>query len=279
MEDGMNRSKLILHLVLLVLVAAVLACTTPFNLPEWDSQEPAAETESWQATVGEIKAMTRNQPIPKHFLDPEQLVAEAIFDPNQLLIPLDHLKLTPGYTLEFVYRDDGLGGRPAVYARKIDSPSFPNFEAYQAASGTCDHDNLPTGCSFLDFVESDGTEEGYFQWVLLEMMGNQFYLYWHANYNDAEIIASKAQLEAIVEKISAEDIGNPLSASQRRQALEIDPAPSVSVDGDQVTVRVIWFTKWGGFNESILTLSASTPHRVLDRRTTVLVEYQCGIQF
>jgi len=31
--------------------------------------------------------------------------------------------------------------------------------------------------------------------------------------------------EAIVEKISAEDIGNPLSASQRRQALEIDPAP------------------------------------------------------
>lgn len=275
----MNRSKLFLHLVLLVFVISVLACVIPFSLPEWDSQETGAETEAWQATVDEIKAMTRNQPIPKHFLDPEQPLEEDVFDPNQLLIPLGHLKLTPGYTLDFVYDGDGLGGRPVVYARHIDSSSFPNFEAYVASSGTCDREKLPSACSFLDFIESDGTEAGYFQWVLLDMMGDQFYLYWHANYNDAEIIASKAQLEAIVEKLSTEEIGYPLKASQRRQALKIDTAPIVTIESDRVMVRVVWFTKWGGFNESILTLSASAPHQVLDRQTRVLVEYQCGIQF
>jgi len=258
-----------------VILCSILACCNPMDILVSQEEEAISETKAWQETVDEIRKMTRGQKIPAHLIEPEQPEEGDVFDPSQLLVPLDHLSLKPGYMLDFVYRYDGMGGRPILYAREESAAPYANLEDYRNALGT---EDVPYN-AHLEFLESDGTPEGYFQWILMQMMGGQFYLYWHSGYDDDEIIASRAYLETLTERMISTEFGVPFSSSQKNQALKINPAPIVTIEDDQVTVRVVYFTLWGGFYEKITTLTRTAPHTVINTETHQLVEYECGIQF
>lgn len=253
------------------LASALLSCRLPLSFGDPDPEDGPAKTESWQAEVDALKRLTRSQPIPNFLTDPEAPQTGEVFDPNLLLALLDHLALQPGYTLDFVYHYDGIGGKPFIYARALADPPFENTADYHAA--------ISDKSQHLEYVIPDGTEQGYFQWVLLSVMGDQFYLYWHAGYHDTEIIASRDRLEALVGEMSASEIGQTFTHAQQRQALQIDPAPVVAIKGETVTVRVVTFTKWGGFDEAIYTLSAAPPYQILDQETHNLMPYDCGILY
>lgn len=257
--------------ILSVLAVATLSCSLPVSFLTPNPDDGAGETEIWQSEVDAIKAVTRDQPIPNFLIDPEAAQSGEVFDPNQLLIPLNHLSLESGYTLDFVYRYDGIGGKPFLYARKTTDTPYGNYADYAEANAN--------EFAYLDLIECDGTEAGFFQWVLLNMMGDQFYLYWHSGYHDAEIIASRTRLEELVEEMRTTEFGVNFTNAQKSQALKIDPAPLVNLEDKTVTVRVVWFTRWGGFYESTYTLSRAFPHQVLDLATKSLMEYDCGIMF
>jgi hypothetical protein len=275
----MSHSFRYFRLILPFLILALVACSCPFNLSQWFSRGETSDTEAWQSTVSDFRNLVMGQQIPEFLIDPELPQDGEVFDPNRLLDPLTHLSMMPGYALDFVYQYDGMGGYPILYARKESDPSFKNLEEYELNAGNCDMEDQPSGCDYLSFIETDGTDQGYFEWILLLMMGNQFYLFWHAGYNDTQVIASTEKLESLVEKIGDNDFGYPLKDAQKRKALRIDPAPKVSVSGGEVEVRVVWFTKWGGFYETVFTINSAAPHRVLDSETDNLVEYDCGIMF
>ena len=275
----MNRSSRYFRLMLPFLVLTMVACSCPFNLADWFGGKEPSETEAWQSTVSEFKNLVMGQQIPEFLIDPELPQEGEVFDPNRLLDPLTHLSMMPGYTLDFVYQFDGMGGYPILYVRKESDPSFKDLEDYELNAGYCDMENQPTGCNYLSFIETDGTDQGYFEFVMLMMMGDQFYLFWHSGYHDTQIIASSERLETLVESIGDNDFGYPLTAAQKRQALRIDPAPQVTYRSGEVKVRVVWFTKWGGFNETIFSLNIESPHHILDSQTNNLVEYDCGIMF
>ena len=271
MDLMMRKAGFSIYLGVGILALGSLSCRLPVSFLTQGPKEMPAESESWQAEVDALKSLTHSQPIPNFLTDPEIPQTGEVFDPNQLLVPLGHLSLQPGYTLDFVYRYDGIGGRPFIYAREVADPPLENYDEFLEAT----QDEV----QYLDFVVCDGTEEAYFQYILLSMMGDQFYLYWHAGYDDSEIIASRSHLETLVEEMSTTEFGINFSASQKRQALKIQPAPIVEFDEGKVNVRVVWFTKWGGFYESIYTLSQSAPHHILNLETTNLLEYDCGILF
>ena len=270
MEPAMKKARVSSCIFCGILAVLTLSCSLPFSFLDLMTGENTQETESWQAEVDTLKTMTRSQPIPNFLVDPEVPPSGEVFDPNQLLVPLDHLSLRQGYILDFVYRYDGIGGRPFLYARKLSDPRFENFEEFSQANDDS---------SYLNFIECDDTPESYFQWVLLNLMGNQFYLYWHAGYIDAEIIASQDRLEALVEEMSGTEMGIPFTNAQKRQALKIDPAPVVKIGDETVTVQVVSFSKWSGFTRYIFTLSRSHPHQILNLETENLLEYDCGIMF
>ncbi len=271
----MKWSRLMLGSVLAVLAFVILGCTSSIDFLDGIATDGRSETENWQVSVDAIREMTRGQPIPQHLIDPEKPMQDDTFDPNQLLTALPHLSLHQGYSLDFVYRYDGMGGRPILYAREESAAPYESYEAYQDAYGV---EDLPYD-AYFEYIETDGTEEGYFQWLVMRVMGGQFYLYWHSGYDDAEFIASKARLDEMVDEMASTEFGEPLTSSQRRKALNIDPAPVVEITGDLVTVSVIWFTRWGGFYESVYTLTASTPHKIIDTQTQQRVPYDCQILF
>ncbi len=258
-----------------LITLAVVACSCPLSLPRLNP----SETEAWQADVDQVINMTRSLRIPGHLLDPDEPATEDVFDPNTLIDALDHISMQEGYVLDFVYRDDGIGAAPILYARKSTEAPFENYEAFIQTEGDCSESGESAACKYMNYVISDGTEQGYFQWVLMRMMGDQFYLYWHANYHDAEIIASQEALEALADQLSSEDYGLPIDLITKKKLLRVDPVPVVKIKHNEVTVRVVWFTNWGGLHESMYTLSKDAPHKVLDIEIKELVPYDCGIMF
>ncbi len=248
-------------------------------VPTTTPPEIFQDNEAWQAEVDAIKALTRNKVIPESYLNNNTAQEEAIFDPNQLLQPLGNLQLKKGYRLDFVYYYDGGQGMPYLYARQENAKALKTYQAYLDALAACNQADSIILCNHMDAILTDGTEASFFQWVLLHTMGEQFYLYWHANYNDQEIIASSVALARIVEIYGNVQHGSSLTEQQKRQALTINPAPLISIQEGAVSVRVVTFTKWGGFFETIYTLSLDAPHRFIKIETNNLVPYDIDIVF
>ncbi len=267
-------------------VLMLLTVCTLFSLSacSWLGIEGRLNPISTQKTASAITTLVRSQPFPKQYYDAVIYDPEVVFDPNQLLEPLTHLRIKPGYTLDFVYSFTDLFGIPIIYAHKAHRPRFETIEEYRAQLGECDHNLNPASCEYTDFIEIDGTKEGYFEFVLLHMMGNQFYLYSHAEYYEMEVITSQARLDVLSEEINSDQDdflkwGIPFTDRQKRRIRQIDPVPRVVITDDEVTVRVIFFSRWGGFYEVTVTLAPDMPHTILNIDTKNLIMYDCGIMF
>jgi hypothetical protein len=227
---------------------------------------------AWQQTVDAVNALQPGE-IPAHLQQEDAVRDGTEFDPNRYFSALTHLSLEPGYLLDYVYYFDGMGGLPMLYARPADQPPYADYAAYGAAVGNPGDQRS----SYLDHVRTDGTAEGFFQLVVLRITAGQFYLFWHANYNDAQIVCDRARLEGLIAMI--QDTSQDLPADVVRQARSIDYTPVIEFQGDTVRVRIVTFSMWGGFSEEVYTINKSFPHQFLDVDTNVLVPYDCGIMF
>ncbi len=57
-----------------------------------------------------------------------------------------------------------------------------------------------------------------------------------------------------------------------------DPQPTVALTDESATVRMLVFTKWGGFQRRTSTINRAD-HSIVDVQNVPLVEYDCGIMF
>jgi len=223
-----------------------------------------------RATVDSMSALTGGLEFPANFQIANPVKTGGEFDVMQYFSVLDHLSMQAGNVLDYVYHYDGMGGYPVLYVHPDSQPPYTSEPDLPAGSNRT---------SYLDFVQTDDTPEGYFQFVILAMMGSQFYLSWHANYNDSEIVCEKAGVSDILASLNG-DFGYRISFTARvRAALLKDVGPSVIFSGQDVVVRLVTFTRWGGFYQETYTLNRSMPHTIQDVQEKNLVPYDCGVMF
>ena len=193
------------------------------------------------------------------------------FDVNDYFEALTHISMEEGYTLDYVYQLDSLGSYPILYARPVDQPAYVTTK------------DLPVDLEISDYlshISTDDTEQGYFEFVALIIMARQFYLDWHANYNDAEIVCNKSVVNAIIADIDDGNFGLPLDASQQVKARTMtNIEPLVKMTEETAVVELIFFTKWGGFYRQTFTIDRSFPHTITDVQEENLVPYDCGVMF
>jgi hypothetical protein len=230
--------------------------------PIFSSTPPSAD---WQSTVDELSVLQDNLKIPEHFMEENAARTGEEFDVNEYFDILDHLSMESGYVLDYVYCYDGMGGFPRLYARLEDQPQLLKCGDFRGDRG-----------DYLAHIQTDDTEEGFFQFILLQVVAGQFYLYWHAGYYDDAVICDRDTIDSIV---SAERGCEPFSARQKREARAIDPAPIVEMGDEVVTVKIVTFSKWSGFTQETYEIDRSFPHAIRDSSSEVLVEYECGIVF
>jgi hypothetical protein len=193
------------------------------------------------------------------------------FDVAQYFNVLTHLSMQEGYAMDYVYQIDSLGGYPLLYARPVDQAPFPSVLEIPEDTPLPD---------FREHVEIEDVEQGYFEYVVLDIMANQFYLYWHANYNDRVIVCNRQQVYDIVEQVSSGEFGAAMDAAQKAQARTLqDIRPVVRLTGDVAVVEIVTFTKWGGFYRETYTIRRGFPHTIVDVKQENVVPYDCGVMF
>lgn len=218
-----------------------------------------------------VDALRADLAFPPYFSEANPTKRGGEFDPNRYFEAFGALRMRPGYTLDYVYHQDGMGGYPLLYARPVGQPPYPDEAAYRAAG---DHPN------YLSFVEPQDTPQGYFDFAAFATMANQFYLDWHANYNDWQIVCGPADIDAIIASLgTAGTPGRPMTAEEKKSARAIpDVPPTVQLGADTATVTMVAFTKWGGFVRRTLTITRSG-HSIIDDQDRPLAGYDCGVAF
>lgn len=193
------------------------------------------------------------------------------FDVNQYFTALTHLSMRDGYALDYVYQIDDLGGYPLLYA-------YPEDQAPYDSTADILEDSEWT--DFKEYLDVEDTEQGYFDYVVMTLMANQFYLFWHANSNDTQIICNRQQLYDVVKQVSSGDFGNAMEAEQQAKARTLrNIVPIVRLAGDVAIVEIVTFTKWGGFYRLTYTISREVPHTILDLQRENILPYDCGVVF
>jgi hypothetical protein len=223
-----------------------------------------------QARIDSLVALLSTAGMPPYLPDPDSEVVKdgAWFDVSGCFSVLGGLSPEPGYVLDYVYWYNGAGGEPVLYCRPADTPAFRSFREFQQAMG--DITFIQMRKMYLDQLIVDGTEEGYFDFAIHTLIGTQFYLYWHAIYNDTRIICTEAAMERALGDIESHSEG--IKPAARRLMLE----PVVTVEDEHVVVSLVTFTKWGGFYRRTLTIKREFPHQILQEDRTLLLEYDCG---
>lgn len=256
--------------IFLLLVTFLFSMACQFLFPP-----PAADRDGviLSACTDIVSAVRNVQPsgvIPQSLLETGIKQGDE-FDVNVYFDALTHISIQEGYALDYVYQVDGLGAYPLLYARPVDEPAYVSTN------------DLPADFEWTDYhshIAIDTTEQGYFEFVAMTIMARQFYLDWHANYNDTEIVCNPDDVDAIIEDINDGNFGIAFDGSQERQARALENIESlVKLTDDSALVEVIVFTKWGGFYRWTYTISRSLPHKIIDVQTENLVEYDCGIMF
>ena len=260
----------------LCLLAVSLLLALPFAAPvtaqDGGSPTPDAPSASLPETCREavtrMAALTDGLQTPQHLMQEYAATTANDFDVSAYFTALDHLTMQPGYVLDYVYAYEFLGGRPFLYAQRADQTPFATFADYARAT---------PDTRYLDYVVPDGSPESYIQWAVLDVMAEQFYLVWHANYNDYRILCDSSDVEAIVN--AGNEFGMLMTDEIKAQARALDVTPVIVDEDDRVEVDIVVFTNWGGFVRLTYTVSWDLPRTQFEITAETLVAYDCGIMF
>jgi hypothetical protein len=283
-----HKSILKLFLILSILMVFLQPSSSQSELEQDDTEIEIVEPQWFLRStispsyssdiVAEFEALTSGLELPDHMMTEDAEKSEGDFDVSLYFTVQDQLSMERGRVLDYVYDYAGIGGSPVLYARKASATPYRNYSEYLAADAAAEPEERED--YYLKYVASDGTPEGFFQLALLLIQGEQFYLFWHANYNDDQIVSDQEGARTALADLTGW-VGENESTTEGllAEVSEIDLTPVVSMNQDLVKVEVVVFTKWGGFVKRSIVMEREFPHLIQWERSEVLVPYNCGIMF
>ena len=252
---------------ILVLLCFSFACQALF--PVTPPPRDGVVIDNCSKVVRSIREMQTND-------TPQKLIETGIkqgneFDANDYFNATPNLSMQAGYELDYIYVPDSLGSFPMLAARPTDLPPYTSSKDIPADS---DFTN------YWKYIEVNDTEQGYFEYASLLLLANQFYLVWHANYNDLGIVCNRETVDTIVASINDGSFGFKFDRDQMKQIKALQNIePLVKLTDTTAIVELVVFSKWGGFYRMTYTIDRSSPHEIIDRQDENIIPYDCGIMF
>jgi hypothetical protein len=246
-------------LLCIILTPACSSKTTPVA----DTDQSAAS--HYQEIADSMSSMVEGLQAPRSFNPPVcpsgvPRPADA-FDVNQYFTILDRLSIQPGYTLDYIYIGDSLKGKPQIYARKLEASPINSLAETDSTYSIAEH------------IQTDGTPEGFFQLIVLYLMGDNFYLWWHAVYDKHKIVSSQ---EAVDKIVSVFQPSYEQKSELQKQLAHYDLAPYIEFQGNTVFIRVFTFHNLGGLKQIEYTCSREFPHKGLHGNSQDVIRYSIG---
>ncbi len=235
----------------------------------------------YQKVANELRAL---QPLdaPNNLKPADGTKNGTEFDVNTYFSALTHLSMQEGYVLDYVYLSDGAGGGPILYIRQADAAPFKNYDEYKAATHESPKQANDKSMIWLvkdaaagpfgNKISTDGTKEGYFEYALLQIIANRFYLFGRTLVGDRRIVCEKAEIENILKGL--ENSQTIILDDKSKDAIrDIDVDPSVKIDDTVVTVSFVIYSDYNGFVRNTLTMYKDYPNLITAQKETVLVGF------
>jgi hypothetical protein len=247
-----------------------------------NNQTALSMSDECRKVIDGLNSLRKDLSVPDHFFEGYPYRQTGDFDPNSYFSVFTHLQTTPGYVLDYIYFGDDLGGLPLLYARKTNSVPFQSYEEFlesfgEEVEGERSYGELRHNYDYLEKIQIDDTPESYFEYVILAVLGDQFYLSWHSLYNDLQILCDSSDLQTVNADMEGFGIEFPQDVKDRIEKINLSPA--VVVGDNDVSLRLVIFSKWGGFFENMYTIKKNNPPQLSDTKFNTLIEYDCGISF
>lgn len=257
---------------------------TPIIVPTsvLNNADTVSFTDECRRVVDGLHSLKSELGLPEHFTVENPFRESTDFNPNTYFKVFKHIKVKSGYTLDYVYFQDELGGKPLVYARKTSATPFRTYEEFlksygEEMSGERSYAQLNHAFDYLEQIETDKTPESFYEFVILAFLGDQFYLQWHGLYHDEIVLCDSSDTQYIDNDMAGFNLEFPQDVKDNIE--KVDFQHRVLVTEDTISVRIVAFTKWGGFWENIYVLDKENPLNVQDIQSHWLLPYDCGISF
>jgi len=200
------------------------------------------------------------------------------FNANEFFHVFNKVRLHEGYYLDYFYTMDNLAGWPIVFARKEeDDPATILDEGLYEFSDYMKYlKRFLTDYALSKHIEFEKSAEGYFQFSIFNTVVHQFYLFWHANYDDKEFILTKEKLEETLRYMET-NYGIIFSDEELDLINDLNLNPEVKIKNDNGIVRVISFSKNAGFYQE--DRSIKWPNLIEINEDICLVKLETTIKY
>src|SRR5687768_13556762 len=155
----MNKQSIF---ILIVVFVASLGCQA------LGSSRPGTVMSDCSEIVSKVSALKSGE-IPEHLWITGKKQGNE-FDVSQYFNVLTHISMQEGYALDYVYQNDDLAGYPLLYVRPVDQAPYASAADFPSETEWPD---------FREYLDVEDTEQGYFEYVVMDIMADQFYLFWH----------------------------------------------------------------------------------------------------
>lgn len=238
-----------------------------------------------------VDAFVALQPSADHKQLAEIMRGGAItnrFDVNQYFTVLSKLRSDTGYVLDWVYWNRGIGGLPVLYARETKASPFTSFEKYAVYATNPPPTEVSSAASggerfqfgYVDRLRVEDSPEGYFQLVVLRLLGNRFHMFWHEYYNETFLVCSKSAWESLLQREKKRgDPYDPPPPSFTAAADKLDFTPRVQIGKEKAEVKVTTYSPFRGLNLYSFVIARQFPHRILRHTETNLLNHTQGFVF
>ena len=192
---------------------------------------------------------------------------------------LPHLHLPDGMIPDYYHSGTCHGSIPVLYARKKGSARLKDYCGYYLDGQKTE------GMPLMEAVIPEKSMEGIWELLLLDEMGGQFALHWHAGYNLLRILYDWS--EFFTEKTYAglpddweclfDDTSAAISEEERRELRSWDIAPYIKMKNDRAIAYYCVFTPFGGFFKVRRTVILSPELEIKKPVILKEVKYDCGV--
>lgn len=250
-----------------------------------------------QSRIDRLKSYQQTAGCPTN--DEEITELKSNFKLDKYFDIFDKIDIEAGWAIDYLYQGSHLGAAPRIIVYREDKKEEYSKKAFELSSMEEDEmsfrrevyeaDELKKFLNspdldenYLNHIKLDGSKESYFQFIILLSMASQFALFWHAATYDAEIVCTT---EAVKKILARKDSGNgeyyTIFSDEEKvaKAKELNVEPEIEIKQDKVLIRLVSFTKWGGFFEIKYQIRKDFPHQIIDREKKNLLHFECGFVY
>jgi hypothetical protein len=185
---------------------------------------------------------------------------------NDLLQFFDCLDCEDGYELDYIYVNKGFSAFPKLYVRPLDGRYLEDIHKTE-------EDLANSGQWSLDHLQFERRPMGYLQLVLFSIVCEQFYRFWHANYDDKRMVLSLPDALSICISLDAEK--NEIDYVDEVNVLDFTPRLVIFPDWSAI-LSAYTFSKWHGFRH--LDWMIYPPACIETAHSETVIPYDCEVE-